>query len=258
MTDAASEESWSRLLDSEESRDERVLQAFLEANPSYLPGARTLDGNSGHDPWPHAVVSQPPLPGLSTRLPDFMWIASDSVFLYPILIEIETPWKRWFQDRKLVQHSDLTVALSQIAQWRSWFANGHNQVAFYEYYRIPRDLQDLTMSPRYVVVHGRRREANASPASQRFRGNLGIKEDTRLLTFDRLHSDPRARDYFTVSLDEHGYKLHPRSPSVSTLELPENVRYEVAGVSLDEDTESRPGYRFRPPRPHKKTSPQEG
>lgn len=43
-----------------------------------------------------AVISKPKLPGLSDRQPDFMWIATDSVALYPILIEIETPQKKWF------------------------------------------------------------------------------------------------------------------------------------------------------------------
>lgn len=212
MTDIASADAWFHLLESEESRDERVLQHFFEAHPHYLPGARTLDTNSSHHPWPHAVISQPALPDLSTKFPDFMWIASDSAFLYPVLIEIETPWKRWFQVKKLTQHSDLTTALSQVAHWRRWF-NDRNRVSFYNYYRVPRRLQDLTLRPRFVVVHGRRREANASPAMTGLRGSLALSDDTRLVTFDHLHADPTAAGYFTVLVNEHGYKIHPRSPS---------------------------------------------
>jgi hypothetical protein len=37
-------------------------------------------------PFPMAVISKPKLPGLSDRQPDFMWIATNSVSLYPILI----------------------------------------------------------------------------------------------------------------------------------------------------------------------------
>ncbi len=51
--------AYADLIDSERSRDESVVQAWLEAHPSFLPGARTLDTNSGHPPWPHAVISSP-------------------------------------------------------------------------------------------------------------------------------------------------------------------------------------------------------
>src|SRR5947209_637206 len=83
-------ERWQALLESEDSRDESLLQAFLERHPSLLPGSHSVDGDSGHGPFPVAVIAKPKLPGLSDREPDFMWLASDSSSLYPVLIEIET------------------------------------------------------------------------------------------------------------------------------------------------------------------------
>jgi hypothetical protein len=89
-------QQWRALLDSHASQDERLLHAFLERHPSLLPGSHSVDGDSGHGAFPWAVISKPKLPGLSDREPDFMWIATDSESLYPILIEIETPHKQWF------------------------------------------------------------------------------------------------------------------------------------------------------------------
>lgn len=39
---------WQALLDSDESRDESLMQAFLERHPSLLPGSHSVDGDSGH------------------------------------------------------------------------------------------------------------------------------------------------------------------------------------------------------------------
>jgi Shedu protein SduA, C-terminal len=128
---------WGTLLDSPASRDERLLQGFLERHPSLLPGSNTMDGDSGHAAFPLAVISQPKLPGLSDRHPDFMWIATDSESLYPILIEIETPHKQWFYGNRAEVHSDLAHAQGQLAEWRAWFNRGHNRTLFLDAYQIP-------------------------------------------------------------------------------------------------------------------------
>lgn len=235
MNDDGGVAKWNALLESEESREERVLQEFLERHPWFLPGAHTLDSNSGHQPWPGAVITQPPLPDLSTKKPDFMWIAMDSVHLYPILIEIETPWKRWWYQSEIAIHSDLTRAMSQVTQWKRWFNDGINHGKFHRYYRIERDLQDLTLAPRYVIIHGRRAEANRSPASISSRGSIPHDADTHLMTFDRLGVDPRCKKYGTTVVNEHGFSPHPLSPNP----LP---------TRADPGPAAAPGYRFKPPR----------
>lgn len=239
MDDAADLAAWQELVASEDSREERVLQQFLEAHPRFLPGAFSLDTNSGHPPWPSAVISQPPLPALSTKRPDFMWIASDSASLYPILIEIETPWKRWWHASSIAIHSDLTTALTQVMHWKRWFKNGANHPNFYRYYRIDRHLQDLTLEPRYVVIHGRRDEANRSSATLESRGSLSLDPDTRLMTFDRLHPDPRSAQFGTVTVNEDGFTQHPLSPDIASQGADDEEAHEVASLEA--------GYRFKPP-----------
>lgn len=237
MDDADELDTWTSLLNSEESQEERVLQEFLERHPWFLPGAHSLDSNSGHQPWPGAVITQPPLPDLSTKKPDFMWIAMDSVRLYPILIEIETPWKHWWYQGKIAIHSDLTTALSQVTQWKRWFSDGTNHAKFYRHYRIERDLQDLTLAPRYVVIHGRRREANRSPATIASRGAIPHDADTHLMSFDRLAPDIRSKKYGTAIVNEHGFSRHPLSPNAI-----------AASAEQRSDPATKPGYRFTPPK----------
>jgi hypothetical protein len=88
--------AWRKLLASPEAAIEANLHHFLERHPCMLPGFRSMTGHSGHYPYPGAVITEPKLPGLSTRRPDFCWIATDSVTITPVLIEIEAPQKRWF------------------------------------------------------------------------------------------------------------------------------------------------------------------
>jgi Domain of unknown function (DUF4263) len=88
--------AWRNLLESPAGQVEANLQAFLEHQPCLLPGFRSMDIESGHGPYPAAVIREPKLPGLTTRRPDFCWIATDSERINPVLIEIETPDKQWF------------------------------------------------------------------------------------------------------------------------------------------------------------------
>lgn len=108
---------------------ENQVQEFLERNPAFLPGARTPTGNSGHLPEHLALVSQPLLPGLKTKRPDFMWIAQHSMTWFPTLIEIESLSKRLFT-QKGEPTSEVTQARNQLAQWRIWFNSPENVAVF--------------------------------------------------------------------------------------------------------------------------------
>ena len=176
---------WQALLDCEESRDESLLQAFLERHPSLLPGSSQRGRRQRARAVPVAVIAKPKLPGLSDREPDFMWLTTDSSALYPVLIEIETPHKAWFYGDRAEIHSDLTHAHGQLAEWRAWFGRGHNRTAFLDYYDIPPELARRQLSPRYVLIHGRRGNFESSSRRREKRAELA-RPDERLMSFDRL------------------------------------------------------------------------
>ena len=209
-------QQWHALLDSPLSVDEQLLQEFLERHPSLLPGSDSVDGTSGHLPFPMAVVTKPKLPGLSDRQPDFMWIATDSVNLYPILIEIETPQKKWFYGDRAEIHSDFTHAQGQLAEWRAWFNRGQNRTAFLDDYDIPRELRKRKFSPRFVLVHGRRTDYEGSERRLQKRAELQ-REDERLMSFDRLSPANYGGLYSCVRKVQDGYQVVAVPPCLRLL-----------------------------------------
>lgn len=210
---------WNRLLDDDLFKEESNIQEFLERHPALVPGAFGPSIPSGHPPWPGAVITQPRLPDLSTKRPDFMWIATDSAFLRPVLVEIERPDKRWFHDNGGEQHSDLTTALSQVAHWRGWFNTDGNRTAFLRHYRVPSPLTDRPVRPHFIVVHGRRKEVLRSPAHQRLRSSIEAAHggDTTITTFDRLQPDVNALDFGTAHLESDGSLRMVKVPATFAL-----------------------------------------
>lgn len=207
---------WRALLDSPASRDEHLLQGFLERHPSLLPGSNSMDGDSGHGAFPLAVISQPKLPGLSDRYPDFMWIATDSEAVYPILIEIETPHKQWFYGDRAEVHSDLAHAQGQLAEWRAWFNRGHNRTLFLDAYRVPPLLRERRFSPRFVLIHGRRANYEHSPLKRAKRAELA-REGERLMSFDRLTPAKWGTTYSCVRMTAEGYRVVAVPPSLTII-----------------------------------------
>jgi len=182
-----------------------------------------MDGDSGHAAFPLAVISQPKLPGLSDRHPDFMWIATDSESLYPILIEIETPHKQWFYGDRAKVHSDLAHAQGQLAEWRAWFNRGHNRTLFLDAYQIPSLLRERRLSPRFVLIHGRRTNYATSPLRQAKRAELA-REDERLMSFDRLTPAKWGVLYSCVRMPAEGYRVVSVPPCLTIVNDGEDYR----------------------------------
>jgi hypothetical protein len=224
---------WQTLLDSPASQDEHLLQAFLERHPSLLPGSNSVDGDSGHTAFPMAVITQPKLPSLSDRHPDFMWIATDSESVYPIMIEIETPHKQWFYGQRAEIHSALTHAQGQLAEWRAWFNQGPNRTLFLDMYQVPQMLRDLRLSPRFVLVYGRRANYAGSRLRQAKRAELA-REDERLMSFDRLSPAKWGTLYSCVRMTADGYRVVAVPPSLTIFNDGEDYRYATGwGEALD-------------------------
>ena len=214
---------WHALLDSPASREERLVHTFLEHHPSLLPGSASVDGDSGHAAYPMGVITRPKLPGLSDREPDFIWLATDSESLYPVLIEIETPHKQWFYGNRAEIHSDLTHAQGQLAEWRAWFSRGSNQSAFLDAYEIPPDLRRRRLSPRFVLVHGRRGDYENSQLRQMKRAELA-REDERLMSFDRLNPAKWGVLYSCLRKRQDGYEVVAVPPALTIFNDGEHYR----------------------------------
>lgn len=103
-----------------------------------------------------------------------------------MLVEIETPEKRWQRESKAVQHSELTEAIEQLNSWRSWFARPHNRTTFLEEYLVPDYLARRHFTQEYLLIHGSRSEFEGNPERERQRAASARGGDYQLMTFDRL------------------------------------------------------------------------
>jgi Domain of unknown function (DUF4263) len=233
---------WRALLDSPASKDERLLHAFLERHPSLLPGANTMDGDSGHTAFPLGVITKPKLPGLSDREPDFMWLANDSTSLFPILIEIETPHKQWFYGNRAEIHSAFTHAQGQLAEWRAWFKRGHNRTTFLDAYEVPFGLRDLRFSPRFVLIYGRRSNYENSRSRQAKRAELA-REDERLMSFDRLTPGKWGVLYSCIRPTADGYRVVSVPPCLTIVNDGEDYRCSKGWEAALDDCPDMPATR---------------
>ena len=194
---------WADVLDSEPPVSETVVQAFLERHPSMVPGAFTLSGRSGHHPRFSGLISQPPLPSYDRRVPDFMWLSLNSDTEQPVLIEVEAPSKRWFTQAGKPT-AQLTQAIDQIAEWKAWFDVPNNIEAFRAHYQLDRDAwMRRRFQPAFVLIYGRRSEANATPQLTKKRAHLQLR-DVVMMTYDRIAPDRNADQLITMRVNATG------------------------------------------------------
>ena len=163
-----------------------------------VPGAFNIIGSSsGHYPVMSALISRPPLPSYDRRIPDFMWVSTNSEIDEPVLVEIEAPDKRWFT-KSGAQTAHLTQALGQIADWKAWMGVPRNVEAFKAFYKLDRlAWQRRRFRPAYLLIYGRRAEASATPALTQRRSHLHA-DDVISMTFDRLRPNPNANQTVCV------------------------------------------------------------
>jgi hypothetical protein len=203
---------WDTLLGSIREGEEKRVQEFLETHPCIIPGAYSFPLPSGHYPFPAAVISQPPLKGLTTKRPDFLWLGTDSGTFHVVLVEIESPTKQWFT-KKGVPHSSLTQAQAQLASWKQWFDVPENKAIFLKSYKVPPSLLEKAFNLVCVLVYGRRSEFEGAPALSALRRQLE-RPGEHLMTFDRLFPDPKSKDLMCVRLTESFQGTHYEAISI--------------------------------------------
>ena len=191
------------------AHDELAIHAFLVQHPCLLPGGNVDSTSIGghHGPFPGAVVSQPVLQGVFKRQPDFLWPTKNSGSFKPVLLELERPDKHWFrQDGQ--QTEDLSEAINQVAEWRTWLDSEANRNVFYEVYGISTWVRAyFKVEPTFQLVYGRRDEWVDDPRQSRHRESLR-PDWLQWSTYDRLTPAWSARHWVTVRIYEGvGWKV---------------------------------------------------
>lgn len=226
--------------------DESVFQHFFKRNPSFLPGAFELFGTSGHYPFANSLITQPELNGgIFKRVPDFIWLAQDSLTFTPILIEIERPNKRTFTNSG-TPSADFNQALGQIAEWKAILSEPENVMQFYKCFDIPDWIRKKTFAPQYGLIYGRRSEFENDEFLLRKRSHLA-PENVRLISFDRLQPDSKADDLFCSKLSHGKYTVKTIPPtyrfSPATADVLSIVNnFEEAISSMEKTTDERKAF----------------
>lgn len=195
---------WDALLNRQPFPSEPEVQAIFERHPSIVPGAfGIIGGESGHYPRLCGMVAQAPLPSYDRRVPDFLWLSGSSDTEQPVLVEIEAPSKPWFT-KAGTPTAGLTQALDQIVQWKAWFDVPHNVEAFKAFYGLDREAwRRRRFKPAYLLIYGRRSEANAKPLLTQKRAHLH-PDDVVTMTYDRLRPNPKAGDLCCLRAEASG------------------------------------------------------
>lgn len=190
---------WRELLD-RDGTGESDFHEFLERHPCMIPGCDAFTGAGGWNnpagPVNGFVISEPLLPGISNRYPDFMWAPTDSQTQWVVLIEIEDPKKLWFTENGQ-QRAELTQALDQIAQWRAHLKKPENLLLFSRLYGIP-TLRPIEFV--FCLVYGRRRDVASRAETEKRNALHNSLDDIKWMTYDRLRPDEDARNVPCVKI----------------------------------------------------------
>jgi Domain of unknown function (DUF4263) len=186
--------------------DEPAMQRLFERHPSFLPGADDIGMGGHHGAWWDAVIAQPKLQGLKpNRVPDFMFVRRDTATTRPVCIEIEAPFKPWF-NKDLTPSAKLTQALDQLDEWALWFESIENQLIFNRMF-VPPEFDHRPIEPVFVLIYGRTSEFRPSGRhrndylrARRKRDRLG-SSDRYLYTYDMLKPNSIASTYATITGD---------------------------------------------------------
>ena len=191
---------WNQFLHETDPHDEAPFQNFLERYPNLLPGPYGTPRSLYHGPLFDAVFAQPELPGFRAKRPDFLLFEQDSATVYAVLIEIEAPAKPWCT-RAGTPSAMLTKAIDQLRDWKAWFSDPINILTFRKLYGVDEEIDIRRFVQHYVLIYGRRKEANQMESFARKRHDLA-GTDEFFMTYDRL--EPNGGADFTVKLDRSG------------------------------------------------------
>lgn len=229
---ASVEDRWRAIL--ADANGERAVDTFLQENPSLLPVGSVA---GYHGVWLDAVFSQPPLRGLETRVPDFLWIERNSAEVLVTCAEIEHPEKLWFNATG-TPTADLTQAIDQLAEWRAWFEREPNE-NFFDTYRLPRDwLRQRRFVQHFVLIYGRNSEFSSdgrtrhkgkAPSLNKKRAAMQ-RADEVYMTYDRLRPSASLHNLVTVRVEKSALNVVSVPPTFETGEHSIRLAQQTVGL----------------------------
>jgi hypothetical protein len=186
----------------DKSLAEQEYQAFLEQNTALIPREFLLNHGVHFD----LVIRKMSL--ARDYMPDFFYMSKSSADWNLVLIEIEKPQSRYFKDGTNDLHINFLTALDQIARWRAWFDNSSNLDSFINatinQIRIPTSMRTNPCHIKYVLVHGRRAEAEGNDT------RMGLiraraRDDFHIVSYDSLAESLHTKGHLYLGIRKNEY-----------------------------------------------------
>ena len=190
---------------SNKQNNENVFQKFFEENPSFVPGAFEIFGESGHYPFMETIISQPDIGTIFQRKPDFVWLAQDSLTFSPVFVEIEKPSKKMFNKNKTTT-ADFNQALNQIHQWKYILDNPTNVQVLKDYFSLPTYIRDKVFKPQFLLIYGRREEYQNDNLLTGIRAEHKT-DNIDIISFDRLEPSYKCQQIISCKISQGNYNV---------------------------------------------------
>jgi len=224
---------------------EGELQKFLEQHPPCVPWAHDTVAHQGPAAYGDFLIAQPLIFGeKGRRIPDFMWIATNSGTLRVTLIELERGGKVTFNQDE-TPNAEFNQARGQLNQWR--LAVSENRDDFIKHHKIRHMLAHRNLVFNYGLLYGRRDEFYGSgihktrgPYLQQLRGQMS-QSDEDYASVDRIREAPHTltASAITVQRAEQGtlrvisvpptFRTGPKTPQL--LRETEGLREAIEKLS---------------------------
>lgn len=187
-------------------RNENAIQAFLEANTTFIPTPDLL----GHRLHLNSVIAKFPVGERST---DYAYLTKTSIEWQLVLVELEDSGKRIFKpsSKNLAFTTEFADAVAQIDVWRDYASQHLDRLRDkLRPLMVPPPMAHHRLSVRYVLVIGRSEELEHHEARRLRLANYGAERDLRIMTYDTLlrevaagHNKPKA----VLRANSRGYLL---------------------------------------------------
>jgi len=137
-----------------------------------------------------------------------MWVTRSTSLITPVLIEIEKPSKRWFQENGRPT-ADFRDAHDQLNDWRAWFGRDENTALFRRRFLFGDQYVNRQIRPQYLLIYGRRSEferggGHQHPGPLRNKRDTQQRADESFMTFDSIRPRFEHRSSVTVSMTAQG------------------------------------------------------
>lgn len=204
-----------------ENKKEQVFQKYIEENSCLIPQLFIQN----HGIWLNTVFVKVPMGNGNRHKTDVMFLAKSSANWNCVLIEIEEPHKKIFNNDKNSSFTNtFNKAKEQVASWRFWLKEPNNSNTFKGFIEktMHKGMKDNPINYKFVLIYGRSEEFT-NDRRKKWDGLKTENPDTYYMTYDSLFEDEH--DFLNVG------RILSDTIEIDTINKSFNPQYFVSFLS---------------------------